>query len=85
MSTLVLRCDLRVLGDANSIAGSLFTFHVVVFDHTRSRHHTHCRVPVENISDAIAFSDDHADVHITHIRGRGPFSLALSFSYSEYG
>ena len=38
MSTLVLRCDLRVLGDANSIAGSLFTFHVVVFDRIRSRH-----------------------------------------------
>ena len=45
MSILVLRCDLRVLGDANSIAGSLFTFLVVVFDFTRSRHHTHCRVP----------------------------------------
>ena len=68
VSTLVLRCDLRVLGDANSIAGSLFTFHVVVFDRTRSRHHPQslsCPCTVHNnLSDAIAFSDDHADVHI---------------------
>ena len=79
MSTLVLRCDLRVLGDANSIAGSLFTFHVVVFDRTRSRHHPQslsCPCTAHNnLSDAIAFSDDHADAHITHSRGRGPFSL----------